>query len=128
MTYTSSFSASALVLISLIGSSTAYNINFVNRCTYTVWPAIGAAPNGQPNQSIKFGDRLNPGQSVSHGIDDHAIGVRGWGRTGCDNNGANCQTGACNGGLVCNDAGITSHAILSEYGYGSNNRIYWDCE
>jgi len=127
--YTSStLSASALVLISLIGSSTAYNINFINKCTYTVWPAIGAAPNGQPNQSIRFGDRLNPGQSISHGIDDHALGVRGWGRTGCDGSGANCQTGACNGGLVCNDAGITSHAILSEYGYGSNNRIYWDCE
>ena len=42
--------------------------------------------------------------------------------------GANCQTGACNGGLVCNDAGITSHALLSEIGLGTDGREYWDRE
>ena len=117
-----------MLTIPTFNLTTAYTIKFVNKCSYTVWPAIGAAPNGQPSNSIKFGDRLNPGQSISHGIDDHAIGIRAWGRTGCNSNGANCQTGACNGGLVCSDAGITSHAILSEYGYGSYDREYWDCE
>ena len=39
--------------------------------------------------------------------------------------------GACNGGLVCNDAGITAKAIYSEYGYGDNGqwggeRTYWN--
>ncbi|MCO5549781.1 hypothetical protein L7F22_003254 [Adiantum nelumboides] len=128
MLFSSIFSIALLLIISIINFTSAYTITFVNKCSYTVWPAIGAAPNGQPNQSIRFGARLNPGQSVSHGIDDHAIGVRGWGRTGCDGSGANCKTGACNGDLVCNDAGITSHAILSEYGYGANNREYWNCE
>ena len=58
-------------------------------------------------------------------------GIRAWGRTGCDASGANCQTGACNGGLVCNDAGITSDVILSEYGFGDfgqfgGQRTAWD--
>ena len=58
-------------------------------------------------------------------------GIRAWGRTGCDGSGANCQTGACNGGLVCNDAGITSDVILSEYGFGDfgqfgGQRTSWD--
>ncbi|PWN34554.1 Osmotin, thaumatin-like protein [Meira miltonrushii] len=95
----------SLLIISTINFTSAYTIKFVNKCSYTVWPAIGAAPNGQPNNSIRFGDRLSPG---------------------CDGSGANCQAGACNGGLVCNDAGITSHAILSEFGYGSYDREYWD--
>lgn len=43
-----------------------------------------------------------------------------------NSSGSNCQTGACNGGLVCNDAGITSHALLSEYGLGTDGRIYWN--
>ena len=58
-------------------------------------------------------------------------GIRAWGRTGCDASGANCQTGACNGGLVCTDAGITSGVILSEYGFGDfgqygGQRTAWD--
>ena len=52
--------------------------------------------------------------------------MRAWGRTGCDSNGANCKTGKCNGGLKCTDAGITSNCILSEFGYGTDNRTYWD--
>lgn len=118
----------SLLILSKISFTSAYTIKFVNKCSYTVWPAIGAAPDGQPNNSIRFGDRLNSGQSVSHGIDDHALGVRAWGRTGCNGSSANCRTGACNGGLVCNDAGITSHAILSEFGYGSYDREYWNCK
>lgn len=123
---------SAAAFAAFLAASTtptqAYTIHFQNNCRYTVWPAVGAAPNGQPNQSIKYGARLDPRQASSFGVDDKALGVRAWGRTGCDGSGANCQTGACNGGLVCNDAGITSHALLSEYGYGSGNRVYWDRE
>lgn len=104
----------------------AYEIAFYNNCPYTVWPAVGDAPNGQPNQSIKYGTVLGPQGRASYGVSDTAIGVRAWGRTGCDSNGANCQTGACNGGLTCTDAGITAKALFSEYGYGSNNREYWD--
>ncbi|KAI4526650.1 Osmotin, thaumatin-like protein [Schizophyllum commune Tattone D] len=105
-----------------MASASAFTINFVNKCSYDVWAAVGAAPNGQPDLSIAWGQKVSPGGSASTGVDDHALGVRAWGRTGCDGNGANCQTGACNGGLVCNDAGITAAAIYSEYGYGDQGQ------
>ncbi|KAM5544243.1 hypothetical protein V8D89_001903 [Ganoderma adspersum] len=123
-----------LALLAVAGcaaSSSAFTINFVNKCKFTVWPAVGKAPNGQPDRSVSFGKRLDPGQSASFGVDDHALGIRAWGRTGCDASGANCKTGACNGGLVCTDAGITSRVLLSEYGFGDfgqwgGQRTAWD--
>ncbi|CAD6886642.1 unnamed protein product [Tilletia controversa] len=128
MQATLTFTALALALAS---SASAFNIHFQNNCGYTIWPAVGKAPNGQPDGSVSFGARLDPGQSADYGVDDHQIGIRAWGRTGCDGNGGNCQTGACNGGLYCSDAGITSGVILSEYGYGNfgqfgGERIAWD--
>ncbi|KAF9033989.1 Osmotin thaumatin-like protein [Hymenopellis radicata] len=126
------FSAAFAALAStLVVSSSAFTINFQNNCGYTVWAAIGKAPYGQPDTSVSYGVQLGSGASASYGIDDYALGIRAWGRTGCDGNGANCATGGCNGGLVCNDAGITSGVILSEYGYGDfgaygGQRTAWD--
>ncbi|KAG0139786.1 hypothetical protein CROQUDRAFT_54231 [Cronartium quercuum f. sp. fusiforme G11] len=104
----------------------AYTIQFQNHCGYTIWAAVGKASNGQPDSSVKFGQRLSQGETANFGVADSQLGIRAWGRTGCDDSGSNCQTGACNGGLVCNDAGITSHALLSEYGLGTDGRVYWD--
>ncbi|KAF8904304.1 thaumatin family-domain-containing protein [Mucidula mucida] len=119
------------ILAALVASASAFTINFQNSCSYTVWAAIGKASNGQVDPSLSYGVALAPGASKSYNIDDNALGVRAWGRTGCNSSGANCATGACNGGLVCNDAGITSHAILSEYGYADfgqwgGKRTAWD--
>ncbi|KAI1783056.1 Osmotin thaumatin-like protein [Ganoderma leucocontextum] len=113
-----------LALIALVGyavSTSALTIKFkqvhiqyvdsISRAA--VWPAVGKASNGQPDPSIKFSKKLDPSQSASFGVDDHTLGIRVWGRTGCDANSANCKTGACNGGLVCNNAGITSPWDLS---------------
>ncbi|KAI0032093.1 Osmotin thaumatin-like protein [Vararia minispora EC-137] len=115
----------ALVPLALImGCAQAFTIHFANNCPFTVWAAVGAAPNGQPNPSIAFGSRLDRGNSANYA---KSQGVRAWGRTGCDANGANCQTGNCNGGLVCNDGGITAGVILSEFGNGFNGqRTAWD--
>ncbi|KAH9817730.1 thaumatin-like protein [Melampsora americana] len=110
----------------LAATISAYTIHFQNSCPYTVWAAVGKAPNGQPDGSVSFGRRLDPGQSADFGVADTQLGIRAWGRTGCNGSGANCQTGACNGGLVCNDAGITSRALLSEYGRGTDGRTYWN--
>ncbi|KIY66150.1 Osmotin, thaumatin-like protein [Cylindrobasidium torrendii FP15055 ss-10] len=123
--------STAAAALAFAASANAFTINFVNRCSYTVWPAVGKAPNGQPDTSVAFGARLNAGASVSYGVDDRALGIRAWGRTGCDGNGANCATGACVGGLVCTDAGLNSNAIVSEYGYGDfgqwgGERTSWD--
>ncbi|PBK63092.1 Osmotin thaumatin-like protein [Armillaria solidipes] len=118
-------------LVALASSASAFTITFKNNCGYTVWPAVGKAPNGVPDTSVSFGTTLGPGASASFGVDDHALGIRAWGRTGCNSNGANCATGGCNGGLVCTDAGITSGVILSEYGYANfgqygGDRTSWD--
>ncbi|VDC07199.1 unnamed protein product [Peniophora sp. CBMAI 1063] len=121
-----------LALAFSAGSASAITIKFVNHCTYTVWPAVGAAPNGKPNPAIAYGAKLAPGGTSSYGVSDTAIGIRSWGRTGCDSNGANCATGHCNGGLKCTDGGITSGVILGEYGYGNfgsccgGERTSWD--
>ncbi|KAK0445846.1 Osmotin thaumatin-like protein [Armillaria borealis] len=88
-------------LVALASSASAFTITFKNNCGYTVWPAVGKAPNGVPDTSVSFGTTLGPGASASFGVDDHALGIRAWGRTGCNSNGANCATGGCNGGLVC---------------------------
>ncbi|TRM65811.1 thaumatin [Schizophyllum amplum] len=118
-------------LAASIASASAYTVTFKNQCSYAVWPAMGKAPNGAVDPSFAYGAKLNPGESITWGVDNYALGIRGWGRTGCDANGANCATGACNGGMVCNDAGITAHALYSEYGYGDagqwgGQRTYWD--
>lgn len=101
--------------------------------TVAVWPAVGKAPNGQPDPSVAFGTTLGAGASASFGVDDTALGIRAWGRTGCDSNGANCQTGNYQLlGMVCTDAGITAGVILSEYGYADfgaqygGERTSWD--
>ena len=62
--------ASLLVLSS---SASAFTIKFVNKCSYTVWPAVGKAPNGSPDNSVRFGTKLASGASASFGVDDHAL-------------------------------------------------------
>ncbi|KZV74207.1 Osmotin thaumatin-like protein [Peniophora sp. CONT] len=111
------FKATFLALALASGSASAMTLSFVNHCPYTVWPAVGHAPFGSVMTDIAWGYQLTSGNSASFGVDDNAIGVRSWGRTGCDANGANCATGRCNGGLTCTDAGITAGVIYGEYGW-----------
>ncbi|VDB96576.1 unnamed protein product [Peniophora sp. CBMAI 1063] len=126
------FTTLTLVAALAVSNVAAFTINFKNNCDEPVWAAVGAAPNGVPNPSIAYGKELAPGASSSYGVSDTALGIRAWGRTGCDANGANCATGNCNGGLVCTDGGITVGVILSEYGYGDfganfgGQRTAWD--
>ncbi|KAI5823772.1 Osmotin, thaumatin-like protein [Schizophyllum commune Tattone D] len=81
-----------LVALAASMSASAYTITFKNQCNYAVWPAVGKAPQGQVDNSVRFGAKLNPGENISWNIDGHQLGIRGWGRTGCDANGANCAT------------------------------------
>ncbi|KZV89438.1 Osmotin, thaumatin-like protein [Exidia glandulosa HHB12029] len=121
-----------VLLTALAAGASAFTLTFQNNCDETVWPAIGLAPSGRPDNKFSWGERLDPGQKKSAQVDDSFLGVRAWGRTGCDSNGANCKTGGCNGGLVCTDAGITSGVIVSEYGaadFGAQwggKRTSWD--
>ncbi|KAI1787935.1 Osmotin thaumatin-like protein [Ganoderma leucocontextum] len=120
-----------VVLFGYAASASAFTIKFHNKCKFTVWPAVGKASNGHPDRSVSFGHKLKRGQTVSFKVGDHELGIRAWGRTGCNSKGANCKTGACKGGLVCTDAGITSRVLLSEYGFGDfgsygGKRTAWD--
>ncbi|KAF7323405.1 hypothetical protein HMN09_00121400 [Mycena chlorophos] len=122
---------SAIFALALVASTNAYTYTFDNKCSYTVWPAIGKAPNGVPDPSVAFGAQLGAGKSQSFTIGNTEIGIRAWGRTGCNSAGANCATGNCNGGLVCTDGGITSDVLLAELGYGDygqygGERTSWD--
>ena len=47
--------------------------SIAERSALAVWPAVGKAPNGQVDNSVRFGAKLNPGQSVSWGIDNHQL-------------------------------------------------------
>ncbi|KAG7445517.1 Osmotin thaumatin-like protein [Guyanagaster necrorhizus] len=118
-------------LVALISSTSAFTITFKNKCSYTVWPAVGKAPYGVPDTSVSFGTTLASGASASFSVDDYALGIRAWGRTGCNSNGASCATGGCVGGMVCTDAGLNSGVIVSEYGYANfgssgGGRTSWD--
>ncbi|KAH8928539.1 Osmotin thaumatin-like protein [Atractiella rhizophila] len=115
----------------LAAQASAITITFTNRCSYTIWPALGRAPWGAVDPSVAWGDVLPSGQTKSVSVDSNLTGIRAWGRTGCDGSGANCATGRCNGGLVCNDAGITAAALFAEEGYADFGqwgglRTSWD--
>ena len=79
-----------------IAPASAITIKFQNNCGYSenysvarnlplstnllslaVWPAVGKAPNGQPDRSVAFGTRLGPGASASFGVGDTQIVGRG---------------------------------------------------
>ncbi|KIY65712.1 Osmotin thaumatin-like protein [Cylindrobasidium torrendii FP15055 ss-10] len=122
------------ILFSLLFASyaAAINIKFVNKCSFPVWAAVGKAANGQPDRSVAWGQKINAnGGSGSFGVGDKQIGIRAWGRTGCQENGTGCKTGGCVGGLTCTDAGLNSGVIVSEYGFGDfgqfgGQRTAWD--
>ncbi|EPQ60063.1 Osmotin, thaumatin-like protein [Gloeophyllum trabeum ATCC 11539] len=125
------FAAVVAVLAGAVSTASAFTIHFQNNCNFAVWPAVGKAPNGQPDTSVAYGTKLNPGASSSFGVDDHQVGIRAWGRTGCHDDGTNCATGGCVGGLTCTDAGLNSGVIVSEFGYGNfgqygGERTSWD--
>ncbi|KAH7099921.1 Osmotin, thaumatin-like protein, partial [Auriculariales sp. MPI-PUGE-AT-0066] len=120
-----------LIPLLLAAGGSCFKITFSNKCNFDVWPAVGLAPSGRPDTKFSWGALAKSGQSVSVNVDDSFLGVRAWGRTGCDSNGSNCKTGRCNGGLTCTDAGITSGVIVSEYGFADfgqwgGERTSWD--
>jgi hypothetical protein len=75
----------------LAAPASAITIKFQNNCGYSeqvhivknfslpepyspaVWPAVGKAPNGQPDPSVAFGTTLQAGASASFNVDDHQL-------------------------------------------------------
>lgn len=73
-----------IFLAALAPLASAYTIHFQNNCPYTVWAAVGKAPNGQPDTSISFGKQINSKGNADYDVANNQIGIRAWGRTGCD--------------------------------------------
>ncbi|KAH9927986.1 thaumatin-like protein [Epithele typhae] len=95
------------VALALVAGASARTFHVVNKCSFTIWPAI-------------FTDQTSPGRitsrpngwkqgahtTVSFAVPDNWQKGRIWGRRDCDFSGPNpgpnsCVDGGCNGGLVC---------------------------
>lgn len=69
-----------VVIATLISTSKmpglyGFTLHFKNNCNFPVWPAVGKAPNGQPDTSVTYGTKLNPGGESSFGpVNDQEIG------------------------------------------------------
>lgn len=42
-------------------------------CHVAVWPAVGKAPNGKPDTSVRFGAKLAPKASTSFNVGDKQL-------------------------------------------------------
>jgi len=98
---------------------------FVNNCPYTIWPgALGNSGMIAPNNG---GWKMDSGTTTTLYIPKGWQG-RFWPRTGCDVNGANCETGDC-GRLQCNGRGGTPNVSLAEFTLDSgpnNDQDFYD--
>lgn len=95
----------ALLAFAAVASARTFTVK--NNCPYTVWPAVYTTPlpgNGYPD--VETGWEAPSGHVKTFTAPDNWRSGRIWGRTGCDFStslpgSTQCQTGACNGGLLC---------------------------
>ncbi|EJD50424.1 Osmotin, thaumatin-like protein [Auricularia subglabra TFB-10046 SS5] len=120
----------ALALITLTVVVNSRNIVVHNNCPFTVWPGLFTAPGG-PIPNHPTGWVAPPGSSNTVTVPENWRAGRIWGRTGCNfNNGLpgplQCQTGGCNGGLLCDPASGTGvpPASLAEWTF--TDQDYYD--
>ena len=89
----------------------------VNKCPYTIWPAIQTTSSG--NEVLANGGfQLASGQTQQITNVPAPWSGRLWARSGCtfDSNGAGtCTTGDCQKGLQCNGNGYTTPITLAEF-------------
>jgi hypothetical protein len=101
-----------------------YNMAVTNRCSQPIHVGILAGIGSTPAGG---GFRLNQGQSQTVTLAERNWNGRFWARTGCDNNGANCATGDCGGGVGCGGRGGRPPASLAEMNFaGSGNQVFYD--
>lgn len=90
-----------------------------NKCPFTIWVGIQSneGSKSQPNWKLPHngGWILPSGQSSDIYVPSDLMGGRIWGRTGCDSNGQNCETGDC-GALECNGRQGVNPQTLAEFG------------
>ncbi|KAM5545959.1 hypothetical protein V8D89_000085 [Ganoderma adspersum] len=126
--------AYATVAFALATSVTARTFKVVNKCSYTIWPALFTDLNvakAVPNHPTGWEQKA--GKTVSFQVPDNWKAGRIWGRRSCDfskNNGPNaCIDGGCNGGLLCDKHTGTGvpPATVAEFTFqGDGNQDWYD--
>ncbi|RDX57534.1 thaumatin-like protein [Polyporus arcularius HHB13444] len=118
---------STVTLAVLASSAAARTFTVVNKCPYTIWPALFTDSNVSPSKPDQTtGWEQAAGQTVTFNVPNDWQAGRIWGRRDCDfstNPGPNsCVTGGCNGGLVCDPVtgGGVPPATLAEFTLGLN--------
>lgn len=79
-----------LVVISVLEIHSR-NVEFTNRCGYDIW--VNPLTNAQGPPLPDGMKKLSNGASHTYRMPDSGWGGRFWPKTGCDNNGQNCEVG-----------------------------------
>ncbi|KAJ2922124.1 hypothetical protein H1R20_g14975, partial [Candolleomyces eurysporus] len=119
---------SALVLAS---GAAARTFTVYNACPFTIWPAIFTDLNvGSAKPNHPTGWEARAYTKVSFSVPDNWRAGRIWARRNCDFSKPGpqaCLTGACNGGLLCDErtgAGVPP-ASLAEFTLGGAEGLDW---
>lgn len=116
------FLRNCLFLLLTAGTILAnHNFNVINRCNQLI--QVGILNNPGHALPLGGGFTLLSGYSQRFQVPRGWAG-RMWPRTGCDQNGNNCQTGSCGNRIQCNGAGGHPPASLVEItlnGYGGKD-------
>ncbi|KAH7098331.1 Osmotin, thaumatin-like protein [Auriculariales sp. MPI-PUGE-AT-0066] len=125
---------SKIALLAFVATVTAREFTVKNNCAYTVWPAVYTTPSPQTSYpDVETGWEAAPGSVRKFNVPENWISGRIWGRTGCDFStnlpgATQCQTGACNGGLLCdpNTGTGVPPASLAEWTLGGDGIDWYD--
>lgn len=125
---------SMLILASFAVVTSARNMQVINNCPFTIWPAMFTdlnAGSAVPNHAT--GWEAPAGSRVSFTVPDNWKAGRIWGRRNCNfndpNPGTQCADGGCIGGLQCDRRTGTGvpPATLAEFTFqGAGNQDFYD--
>ncbi|KAG8774270.1 hypothetical protein FRC12_002086 [Ceratobasidium sp. 428] len=118
-----------LSLLFVASPALARNFTVVNKCSYTVWPAIYTDPNaGSAVPAVETGWQAASGSSRSFTVPDTWTAGRIWGRSGCSfssTGSGTCSTGGCTGGLKCTGPS-SGPTTIAEFALGASGQDYTD--
>lgn len=120
--------ALSLSLVALAVVANGRNIVVKNNCPFTIWPGLFTTPGLGPIPDHPTGWEAPSGSSETVTVPENWTSGRIWGRTGCDFSTSNpgptqCETGGCNGGLLCdpNTGTGVPPASLAEWTLGAQD-------
>ncbi|QRV73414.1 pathogenesis-related protein PR5K (thaumatin family) [Ceratobasidium sp. AG-Ba] len=125
----SAVSTTLSLLALAVSPALARNFTVINKCAFTVWPAIYTDLNvGSAVPAVETGWQATSGSSRSFSVPDTWKAGRIWGRTECSFSSSGegiCATGGCDGGLAC--TGVSSGpTTLAEFTLGADAQDWTD--